>query len=294
MKVVFIGTVQFSAKCLEFVFNSSAEIVGVCTLKESKFNTDYQNLFPLAKKFDLPCLYVDDINSESSHKWIKQKQPDVIFCFGWSRLLQKKILDIAPLGVVGFHPTALPSNRGRHPLIWALFLGLKKTASTFFFMDEGADSGDILSQKEITIESSDDAESLYQKIIQSALLQIKDFIPLLDDRSFKCTKQDESKANYWRKRVVKDGEIDWRMSAETIYNLVRSLTKPYIGAHFILNGREITVWRVSILNDENHENIEPGKVLRMESSKPVVKCGIGSILLQYIENDIDVKEGDYL
>jgi len=41
-------------------------------------------------------------------------------------------LGIAPLGVVGFHPAALPANRGRHPLIWALFLGLKKTASTFF------------------------------------------------------------------------------------------------------------------------------------------------------------------
>lgn len=294
MKVVFIGAVQFSAKCLEAVFNSNAEIVGVCTLKESKFNSDHQDLYPLAEKFDLPCTYIDDINSESSLRWISEKKPDVVFCFGWSKLLKKEILGAAPLGVVGFHPTALPLNRGRHPLTWALFLGLKKTASTFFFMDEGADSGDILSQKEIIIDPHDDANSLYEKITQTALLQINDFISLLENRSFKPIKQDDSKANYWRKRGFQDGEIDWRMSAETICRLVRSLTKPYVGAHFVLHGREVKVWKVSVINDGSHENIEPGKVLRADSSKPVVKCGFGSIVLQDFENKVDLKKGDYL
>ena len=102
MKVVFIGAVQFSAKCLQVIVNTSAEIVGIATLKESKFNADHCDLLPIAQKFDIPCMYVDDINSESSYKWIKEKCPDVIFCFGWSRLLKQKILGIAPLGVVGF------------------------------------------------------------------------------------------------------------------------------------------------------------------------------------------------
>ncbi|MDB3958572.1 formyltransferase family protein [Opitutales bacterium] len=294
MRVVFIGAVQFSASCLEVVLSSNAQVVGVCTLKESKFNADHQDLSPIAKEFYIPCLYVEDINSDTSLKWIKERQPDVIFCFGWSRLLKRTILDIAPLGVVGFHPTALPANRGRHPLIWALFLGLKKTASTFFFMDEGADSGDILSQEEVTIDSSDDARSLYQKVTQTALSQIEDFIPLLENRSYIRTKQDNRKANYWRKRGIKDGEIDWRMSAISICNLVRALTKPYTGAHFTKNGEEIKVWKVEVLKDENNQNIEPGKVLSSRSSKPVVKCGDGSIILLDIENKFELTEGDYL
>ena len=60
-----------------------------------------------------------------------------------------RILDLAPLGIIGFHPAALPRNRGRHPIVWALVLGLEETASTFFFMDKGADTGDILSQEKI-------------------------------------------------------------------------------------------------------------------------------------------------
>ena len=294
MKVVFIGSVQFSAKCLEFILKSTAQVVGVCTLRESKFNADHQDLFPIVERFSIPCLYVEDINSDCTLKWIKDKNPDVVFCFGWSRLLKQKILHVAPLGVIGFHPAALPANRGRHPLIWALFLGLEKTASTFFFMDESADSGDILSQKEITINSTDDAKSLYQKVTQTALSQISDFIPLLENRSYVRTKQDDEKANYWRKRGIKDGEIDWRMSANSICNLVRALTRPYIGAHFAKNGEEIKVWEVEVLMDGKNQNIEPGKVLSSRSSKPVVKCGDGSIILLDIENKFEVMEGDYL
>jgi methionyl-tRNA formyltransferase len=84
------------------------------------------------------------------------------------------------LGVVGFHPAALPENRGRHPLIWALVLGLEETASTFFFMDEGADSGDLLSQRRISIEPADDAGSLYARITEVAMCQIREFVPLLE------------------------------------------------------------------------------------------------------------------
>ena len=88
-----------------------------------------------------------------------------------SRLLKEEILSIAPFGVVGFHATALPANRGRHPIIWALVLGLSETASTFFFMDEGADSGDILSQYKLSISENDNAESLYKKVIKVASVQ---------------------------------------------------------------------------------------------------------------------------
>ena len=85
----------------------------------------------------------------------------------------EKILSKSPIGVIGFHPAALPANRGRHPIIWSLALGLKSTASTFFFMDKNVDSGDILSQASIKISDSDDARSLYDKVTKTALSQIE-------------------------------------------------------------------------------------------------------------------------
>ena len=105
----------------------------------------------MSRKNNIPVRYTPNINSEEVIGWISNLAPDVIFCFGWSGLLKKELLQIPPMGVIGYHPTALPKNRGRHPITWALNLGLKETASTFFFMDDGIDSGDILSQKKVLI-----------------------------------------------------------------------------------------------------------------------------------------------
>ena len=79
--------------------------------------------------------------------------------------MKSKILSIPKLGTIGFHPAELPANRGRHPIIWALVLGLKKTASTFFYIDEGIDSGPIIMQSAIQIDQNETENSLSEKIL---------------------------------------------------------------------------------------------------------------------------------
>lgn len=293
MRIIFIGTVEFSRRALERLLSMKAEVVGVCTLQESKFNSDHVNLNLTCKAHDIPWMYAEDINSAETLGWIKDKSPDVVFCFGWSRLLKKNLLGLAPLGVVGYHPAALPANRGRHPLIWALVLGLEKTASTFFFMDTGADSGDIISQREITIDSEDNARSLYDKVINCALDQIEEFVPQLAKGTYQRQKQDSQLANTWRKRDGADGKIDWRMSAHLIHNLVRGLAKPYVGAHFIVDGQEVKVWKAVVVGDVP-KNIEPGKVLMLKDFMPVVKCGEDAICLLALEPSIELNVGRYL
>ena len=293
MRIVFIGAVEFSLRALERLVELDAEIVGVCTLQESKFNADHVDLSSFSDAHRIPSIYVDDINSIETLNWIEGKSPDVIFCFGWSRLIKQDLLELAPLGVIGFHPAALPANRGRHPIIWALVLGLKKTASTFFFMDAGADTGDILSQQEILITEQDDARTLYDKIIQTALTQISEFLPKLANKSFQRIKQNEQFSNVWRKRSSVDGKIDWRMSAQSIHNLVRGLAAPYVGAHFLVDGKEIKVWKTAIFLDAPN-NIEAGRVLLKTNDGLVIKCGIDAISLLVTQPEFKAKEGSYL
>ena len=152
MRIFFIGCVEFSFHSLQQLVRMDSNIVGVATKSISKFNSDHLDLSPFCLENGIPCKSVEDINSEKTIEWIKQLAPDVICVFGWSYLLKAEILGVPKMGVIGFHPTLLPRNRGRHPLIWALVLGLKQTGTTFFKMDEGADSGNILSQKVISIE----------------------------------------------------------------------------------------------------------------------------------------------
>jgi methionyl-tRNA formyltransferase len=293
MRILFIGTVQFSLHMLKKLVDMRANIIGVCTKAESPFNNDFKDLTPFCELNSIPCLHVHDINDKTNIDWIEDQNPDIIFCFGWSSLIKKEILDIPEMGVVGFHPSKLPENKGRHPLIWVLIFDLEKSASTFFFMNENADDGDILSQKEFLITYQDDAKSLYEKIIVIALKQIEYFLPQLQNNKFKRIKQNHTSENFLRKRTISDGKIDFRMTSRSVYNLVRALTRPYVGAHISFNGANISVWKVKeVLN--NQKNIEPGKVLSANSFSIIVKCCDNAI--EIIEHDFKIlpKIGDYI
>lgn len=293
MRIIFIGTVQFSFFTLNKLFELNANIVGIVSQKASAFNSDFADLTPLAIKNNVPIYYTENINSVDSISWIKNGKSDIIFCFGWSSLLKSEILNLSPMGVLGYHPSLLPMNRGRHPLIWSLVLGLKETGSTFFFMDKGADSGPILNQKKIEIDENDNANSLYKKIVEHSLFQIEEFLPKLQNKNYKVLSQDDSKANYWRKRGKSDGVIDWRMSSQAIYNLVRGLTKPYVGAHVETKHKEIKIWSVEVVN-ENIVNIEPGKVISIENSCIYVKSSDGIVKIIDHEFEELPKINEYL
>ncbi|MBO4521348.1 MAG: methionyl-tRNA formyltransferase [Alphaproteobacteria bacterium] len=293
MRIAFVGSVLFSEYMLKELIAVNAGIVGVVTKKESKFNADFRDLSPLCAENGIPCVYTTDINSTETIEWVKSLKPDVVFCFGWSNLIKKELLSLAPLGVIGFHPAALPANRGRHPLIWALALGLKETASTFFFMKEGADDGDILSQEKILIDDDDDAAALYQKVVDVAKKQVRVFIKSLADGTFRRIKQDASKANNWRKRSADDGVIRFSMNSKTIYNLTRALAKPYVGASCFWNGKEIKVWKTKPVENFN-DNLEYGKVLKVENGIITVKTPDGAIELTEHEFDPLPEQGDYL
>jgi len=293
VRVVLIGSVEFSLKALENLITTNVNLVGVCTKESSTFNSDFVDLKPICDINQTPCLHIDDINSIKSIEWIKNLNPDVIFCFGWSSLIKKEVLSIAPMGVVGYHPAKLPKNRGRHPLIWSLALGLEKSASTFFFMDEGADTGDILSQVDFEITYQDNARTLYDKAVNMALTQIEEFVPVLEKGTFVRIKQSNKESNNWRKRSQLDGEIDFRMNSRSIYNLTRALTKPYIGAHIKYNNINYSVWKVKE-SDNFQENIEPGKVLKVVGDIFTVKSYDGAV--EIIKHDFKKvpKVGEYL
>ena len=105
--------------------------------------------------------------------------------------------------------------------------------------------------------------------------------------------QDHSKANTWRKRGKNDGVIDWRMSAQTIHNLVRGLAKPYVGAHFNIKNKAVKVWKTEIV-DCIEKNIEPGKVLEANTLGTVVKAGEDAIRLTETNPKIETDVGSYL
>ncbi|GAA5132099.1 formyltransferase family protein [Thalassotalea piscium] len=296
LSIVFIGCVQFSEQALKVLLSLKADnisVVGIITKSKSTFNSDHVSLLPFGIAENIPTMDVND--HSDTLNFCRQLAPDVIFCFGWSQLLSKEILTLPPKGVVGFHPTNLPENRGRHPIVWTLALGLTSTASTFFMMDEGADSGPIISQKPVSVSIEDNAKTLYEKIIKVALQQINEFVYPLRDGCLNYYVQDATKANTWRKRGEIDGIIDWRMTADSIVNLVRALYHPYVGAEFLYHGEKFKVWQSEIFNKKIPKNIIPGTVLAIENRNILVKSAdTSAVWLKNIHKKVAVKVGDHL
>lgn len=279
MKAVVIGCVAFSEAMLSRLLAlPGIEVAGVVTRGSSSFNADFRSLQPLAEGAGIPSLNADGGDQAAMASFMREIGPDVAFCVGWSRLLGPEILAIPNEGVIGYHPALLPRNRGRHPIIWALALGLEETGSSFFVMDEGADSGDVVSQRRVAIADDDDAASLYAKLVAAAGEQLQEIVAGLAAGGLGRTPQDPAQATYWRKRAKRDGEIDWRMPAAGIRNLVRALTRPYVGAHYLSGDSEVKVWRAEPAA-ASAQDVEPGRVLAADESGITVKCGDGAVTL---------------
>lgn len=295
MRVFFIGTVVFSREMLGTILDfNKAVVVGIATKSSSSFNSDHSDLSDLAVKHNIPYKHVRDINSIHIAQWIEGLMPDVIFCLGWSSLIKENIIKIPKKGVIGYHPAELPKNKGRHPQIWAMVLGLENTASTFFLIDQGPDSGDIIAQSKVKIEFEDNAKTVYEKLIQTAKVQLINILTQLVNDTLIKMPQDKSLSNHWRKRTRFDGRIDWRMRTIDIYNLVRALSHPYPGAHFDFQGNEIKVWHCLPYEYNVSNNYEPGKILGNKNGEIVVKTGDGAIVLKNHELLVIDPEESYL
>ena len=207
MRILFVGCVESSYILLQSLLEHKKEIVGVITKKEAGLNADYKDLSVLCLNYGIDYKYISNINDEEVIRYVREKNADIIYCFGWSQIIKKELLEITPMGVIGFHPAALPNNRGRHPIIWALALGLNETASTFFKMDEGADTGDIVSQVKIPICESDYAADLYENIMCAAKKQVLEFTENLENGSCRTISQKKQEGNTWRNMGIQRKEL---------------------------------------------------------------------------------------
>lgn len=295
MRAGFIGCVESSRVALQTLLDvKGLTVSAVVTREQSAVNADFCDLTDLCELNGIPFHFEKPKERGASVIFFESFELDIIFCIGWSYLLDAEMLALPKQGVIGFHPARLPNNRGRHPIIWSLVLGLEETASTFFLMDEGADSGPIASQNLISIDDSDNATSLYRKILNTSQFQLTKLASNLVNGTVTFIEQDESKATYWRKRSRSDGTIDFRMTASSIHNLVRALAPPYPGAEFIFNSKHIVVQHSCISSEHYPPNVEPGKVLSKNGEDLLVKTAGGNAiwLLGLEENDIAI--GDYL
>ena len=291
MKIAFIGAVEFSECCLEGLITSGADVVGVITRGRRAFISDWADISALASRNSIPVIYAHEDDEVSEN--LEALAPDIVFCIGWSKLIPPELLN--RWNFIGYHPTVLPANRGRHPIIWSIALGLKEGGSTFFKMVEEADAGPIVSSSRFPIPEGADCRWYYYEIKKIAAKQIPDMLALIE-RTGNAGIEQNGETNTWRKRTLSDSLIDFRMSAESIVRLVKALQPIYPGPYIIRAGfGNLQVTRLK-QSQSAISNFEPGRINRITQSEMSVSCGDGEVTLSVKTPAVinHLKVGDYI
>lgn len=249
MKLAFCTCVKIGLSCIEEIYNIGGRFDLLLTLHDHKSTKKSGRIYldELANKYNTPLYKLNHINDLDVSNVLIEYEIDWLFIIGWSQIASPQLLKVPRKGIIGAHPTLLPIGRGRAAIPWAILKGLEKTGVTFFKMDEGVDTGEILDQIEIPILSDDNATTLYNKVNIAHVSLIKQIWPKLTSNSVKGLKQDESLATYWEGRTPEDGRLNFLMNIEEVDRLVRATTHPYPGA-FIQNDdtTKLVIWSGSI------------------------------------------------
>lgn len=298
IKIVYFGSSNYSLNFLKNLIIKKVDIAGICSIKQNKnFRTDHVDLSVYAKKKKIEFKHWTKNNSKNLAKWIKKIKPDYIFCIGWPYLLNSEILNLPKFFCIGFHPSDIPNNRGRHPIIWSIVLNLKYIYPSFFIITKEADFGPIISKRKIKIRKDTTSTELYNLMIKKSYQQTSELINNLKNfNKIKLNKwlkkNKKNMGNFLRKRSYKDGIVDWRMNSNNIYKLVNALNDPYPLASFIYKNKEYKLKKVKIIKSKL--KLEPGKIISVKNNKPVIKTGDNAIQLLDYKPKTNFKKEEYI
>lgn len=277
LKTVFIGGLTNG----RIVYNYLKENKNVSLCLSITYPDEYTGARHVA--FENNDNVIKSLTIKDSIQKIRDLNPDIIFVAGWSELIPTELLNIPPMGVIGFHPAKLPYDRGRSVLAWQIADGYTETALTMFKYTNYPDGGDILAQERIIIENSDYIDDVLDKIDEATLNIMKAYFPLLRQGLLVAQKQDLSAGNFRRLRGENDSLINWDSPAKVIYDKIRAISHPYPGAQTSIENKTIYVWRSEILKDfPLGKDAHPGTL--------IAKCYDNSLIIKTRDGFIHITE----
>jgi methionyl-tRNA formyltransferase len=286
MRVVFMGSAEIACPSLEALLaEPCVDVVGVVTQPDRPKGRRLK-LAECAVKasvadLDIPILTPENINTAEALDVLRSWTPDLVVVIAYGQILRPNVLAIPPLGCINIHTSLLPRYRGAAPIQWAVTNGDAETGATIMFMDEGMDTGDIIAQRSIPIGRDETAGMVHDhlaKVGASLLCEVvKDLLADKVDSRSQC----EAEATYAPKLKKRDGEIDWTLPAEAIYNRVRGFNPWPCCYCFMPHGINGTL-RVKMARLESG-NGAPGEVLSIKGDGPVIACGVGALRLLEVQ-----------
>lgn len=289
MRIIFMGTPDFSVPCLEALIKSDNEVVGVFTQPDKPKGRGYELTPPPVKVCaldnNLPVFQPVSMRDGEALEIINSLNADLIIVVAFGKILPKEILESVKYGCINIHASLLPKLRGAAPIQWSILNGEKETGVTSMQMDVGLDTGDMLIKKAIVIDENITAEELFDKLSQMGAEVLTETIEALKNGELRPEKQNNDLSNYAPIITKELCPIDFTKSAAEVHNKVRGLYSWPI-ATAVINGKKFKIHKSKIL-PENFSGI-PGEIVD-NNNRLVIMCGDG-ICVEILEIQAEGKK----
>lgn len=256
MRIVFMGTPDFSVPVLKSLIKSEHEVIAAVTQPDKPKGRGKAIVMPPVKEtaleYQIPVFQPERARDQSFIEEMRKLRPDVMVVIAFGQILPQELLDVPRYGCINIHASLLPKYRGAAPIQWAVINGEKETGVTTMMMDAGMDTGDMLEKRVIALNPKETGGSLFDRLSLLGGEAILSTLEKLEAGTLVRTPQDPEKATSVRKIPKSLGDIDWSMDAAVIERLIRGLN-PWPSAYTHWNGKLIKLWEA-----DTEPDTEPG------------------------------------
>ena len=249
LKIVFMGTPEFSVPTLEALIKNKFSIVTVYTQPPKKSKRGQKiNLSPIeefSKKNKINIRNPINLDNDEEFKIFKKLSPDIVIVVAYGQIIPKNFLNIAKFGFVNIHASLLPKWRGAAPIQRAIMNGDKKIGVSIMKIEEKLDSGPVLASKEIELDQNAIHGEIEKKLsVMGANLLIENLKRLVGG-NLKFIGQIHSEATYAEKISKGETKINWSLDATKVLAHIHGLS-PNPGAWFEYENERFKILRAKI------------------------------------------------
>lgn len=275
-----MGTPDFAATALDAVAGTGENIVGVVTQPDKPRGRGYTLTPPpvkvRAEALGLPVLQPERVRGEEFAGTLSSLDPELIIVVAYGKILPKNVLDYPRYGCVNAHASLLPKYRGAAPIQRAVMAGERETGVTAMYMDEGLDTGDMILTKKITIEDTDNFETVHDKLAAAGAEALTDVIAGIREGTLTRTPQPEG-ATYAAKIEDADMVVDWTRPARELHCQIRGLSPVPLAYTFTPDGRRLKL--IAADCDDSATDTDPGTVTSIKGGRVAVSTGSGTLYI---------------
>ncbi|WP_395011701.1 formyltransferase [Undibacterium sp.] len=236
-------------RCIKTLLARGVKIALVVSHEDNPNETIwFESVADLCAEHGIRCITPIDPNTPELISQISAIKPEFIFSFYYRNMLSNAIFSLANQGAYNLHGSLLPKYRGRVPVNWAVLHGETETGATLHEMTIKPDAGAIIAQTAVPILPDDTAFEVFGKLTVAAEQTLWSALPAIIAGNPPKIINDLSRGSYFGGRKPEDGRIDWRQSAQQVYNLHRAVAPPYPGAFTEVNGERFIIQKARLVN----------------------------------------------